>query len=126
MAAVPNCSSACVGRPRSYRAAFCSSTAGPNRLSPSRSQVRGYRGTDGPIQLCGPGRPPLDRRNALPPRSAMTFQRLLVGLVDLCRRNALWVVLAGGFVAIFSAWYADRHLGINTDTDQMFAPSLPW
>ena len=56
----------------------------------------------------------------------MTFQRLLAGLVDLCRRNALWVVLAGGFVAIFSAWYADRHLGINTDTDQMFAPSLPW
>jgi len=56
----------------------------------------------------------------------MTFQRLLASLVDLCRRNALWVVLAGGFVAIFAAWYADRHLGINTDTDQMFAPSLPW
>jgi len=56
----------------------------------------------------------------------MTFQRLLAGLVDLCRRNALWVVLAGGFFAIFAAWYADRHLGINTDTDQMFAPSLPW
>ena len=56
----------------------------------------------------------------------MTFQRLLVGLVDFCRRNALHVVLAGSLLAIFSGWYADRHLGINTDTDQMFASSLPW
>ena len=56
----------------------------------------------------------------------MTFQRLLVGLVDLCRRNALRVVLAGAFLAIFAGWYADRHLGINTDTDDMFAASLPW
>ena len=56
----------------------------------------------------------------------MTFQRLLVGLVDLCRRNALRVVLAGAFLAVFAGWYADRHLGINTDTDDMFAASLPW
>src|SRR5271167_3883255 len=56
----------------------------------------------------------------------MTFQRLLVGLVDFSRRNALRVVLAGTFLAIFAGWYADAHLGINTDTDQMFAASLPW
>ncbi len=56
----------------------------------------------------------------------MTFQRLLVGLVDLCRRNALRVVVAGGFLAIFAGWYADRHLGIDTETDDMFAESLPW
>ena len=56
----------------------------------------------------------------------MTFQRLLVGLVDHCRRNALRVVLAGVFLAIFAGWYAAGHLGINTDTDQMFAASLPW
>jgi uncharacterized protein len=56
----------------------------------------------------------------------MTFQRLLVGLVDLCRRNALRVVLAGAFLAVFAGWYADRYLGINTDTDDMFAASLPW
>jgi uncharacterized protein len=56
----------------------------------------------------------------------MIFQRLLVGLVDLCRRNALRVVLAGACLAVFAGWYADRHLGINTDTDQMFAASLPW
>src|ERR1700751_2711785 len=56
----------------------------------------------------------------------MTFQRLLVGLVDFCRRHALRVVLAGSLLAIFAGWYADAHLGINTDTDQMIAASLPW
>ncbi|MBV8132376.1 MAG: MMPL family transporter [Alphaproteobacteria bacterium] len=56
----------------------------------------------------------------------MTFQRLLVDLVDFCRRNALLVVLVSAFLAIFAGWYAAGHLGINTDTDQMFASSLPW
>jgi hopanoid biosynthesis associated RND transporter like protein HpnN len=56
----------------------------------------------------------------------MTFQRLLAGLVDLCRRNALPVVVAGGLVAVFAGWYADRRLGIDTETDDMFAESLPW
>jgi hopanoid biosynthesis associated RND transporter like protein HpnN len=56
----------------------------------------------------------------------MTFQRLLVGLVDRCGRNALHVVLAGGLVAVFAGWYAAGHLGISTDTDLMFAESLPW
>jgi uncharacterized protein len=56
----------------------------------------------------------------------MTFQRLLVGLVDLCRRNALRVVVAGGLVAVFAGWYADRRLGIDTETDDMFAETLPW
>jgi uncharacterized protein len=56
----------------------------------------------------------------------MTFPALLVGLVDFCRRNALSVVLAGVFLVIFSGWYAAGHLGITTDTDEMFAASLPW
>jgi len=56
----------------------------------------------------------------------MTLQRLLVGLVDLCRRNALRVVLVSGLLAMFAGWYAAGHLGINTDTDEMFAASLPW
>ena len=56
----------------------------------------------------------------------MTFQRLLVGLVDLCRSNALRVVVAGGLLAVFAGWYAGRHLGIDTETDDMFAESLPW
>jgi len=56
----------------------------------------------------------------------MTFQRLLVDLVDRCGRNALHVVLAGGILAAFAGWYAAGHLGISTDTDLMFAESLPW
>ncbi|MFL5266850.1 MAG: MMPL family transporter [Stellaceae bacterium] len=56
----------------------------------------------------------------------MNFQRLLVASVELCRRNALAVILAGGVLAIFSGWYATGHLGITTDTDEMFAANLPW
>ena len=36
------------------------------------------------------------------------------------------VILAGAVLAIFSGWYAAGHLGITTDTDEMFAASLPW
>src|ERR1700761_3640616 len=56
----------------------------------------------------------------------MTFPALLVGLVDFCRRNALLVIFAGVVLVIFSGWYAAGHLGITTDTDEMFAASLPW
>jgi uncharacterized protein len=56
----------------------------------------------------------------------MIFQRLLVGLVDFCRRKALLVVLTSGALAVFSGWYAAGHLGITTDTDEMFSASLPW
>jgi uncharacterized protein len=56
----------------------------------------------------------------------MTFQALLAGLVDFCRRKALLVTLAGFILASFSGWYAAGHLGINTDTDEMFAANLPW
>src|SRR5436190_21789865 len=56
----------------------------------------------------------------------MTFLALLVGSVDFCRRNALSVVLAGVFLVVFSGWYATGHLGISTETDEMFSASLPW
>jgi len=56
----------------------------------------------------------------------MTFQRFLVGLVDWCRCNAALVVLAGIILAASAGWYAAGHLGITTDTDRMFAESLPW
>jgi uncharacterized protein len=55
-----------------------------------------------------------------------TFPALLAGVVDFCRRNALLVILAGLILAIFSGWYAAGHLGITTETDEMFAPNLPW
>ncbi len=52
--------------------------------------------------------------------------RLLVGLADVCRRNAVAIVLAGIVLAGFCTWVAMHGLGISTDTDQMFATSLPW
>ncbi len=56
----------------------------------------------------------------------MSLARLLVGLVEYSRRHALAVVLAGLVLAAFSAFYATHHLGVTTDTDQMFASTLPW
>jgi uncharacterized protein len=56
----------------------------------------------------------------------MNFQRLLLGLVDCCRRNAVLVALTGAALAILAGAYAAGHLGIDTDTDSMFAESLPW
>jgi uncharacterized protein len=56
----------------------------------------------------------------------MLLQRLLPGLVDYCRRNALFVILAGAALAVFAGVFAVGHLGIDTDTDDMFAKSLPW
>ena len=52
--------------------------------------------------------------------------RLLVGLADFSRRNALAVVLACVVLAAFSTWVATHGLGISTDTDQMFSKNLPW
>ncbi|HEY3909509.1 MAG TPA: MMPL family transporter [Stellaceae bacterium] len=56
----------------------------------------------------------------------MVFQRLLVGLVDFCRRHAVVVFVCALAVAGFAGFYAAHHLGITTDTDKMFAASLPW
>jgi hopanoid biosynthesis associated RND transporter like protein HpnN len=56
----------------------------------------------------------------------MTLSTLLVVVVDFCRRRAWAVAVAGVLLVFVSAWYASGHLGITTDTDEMFAPSLPW
>jgi hypothetical protein len=52
--------------------------------------------------------------------------RLLVALVDLSRRNAVAAVGCGLLVACLAAWIAMARLGVTTDTDLMFADSLPW
>ena len=57
---------------------------------------------------------------------ASLLQRALVRLVDASRRHAWTVVLAGILLAAGSGFYASHHLGVNTDTDQMFSASLPW
>ena len=54
------------------------------------------------------------------------LKHLLVRLVDASRRNAVVVVFGGLLLAAFSGWFASGHLGVSTDTDLMFAPSLPW
>jgi len=36
------------------------------------------------------------------------------------------VVLLGVLLAAVRGVYASHHLGVNTDTDQMFSASLPW
>jgi uncharacterized protein len=54
------------------------------------------------------------------------FNRLLLRLVDFSQRHALSVALAGLVLAAFSAFYAADHLAVSTDTDLMFAKSLPW
>ncbi len=51
---------------------------------------------------------------------------LLVRLVDASRRNAWRVMLGALLLALFSGWFASGHLGVSTDTDLMFSPSLPW
>ena len=54
------------------------------------------------------------------------LQRALVRLADASRRHAWTVVLAGILLAAGSGFYASHHLGVDTDTDQMFSASLPW
>lgn len=56
----------------------------------------------------------------------MPIQRLLVRLAEFSRRRAAAVVLAGVLLTILSVGYAAGHLGVTTDTDAMFSPSLPW
>ncbi len=56
----------------------------------------------------------------------MKFNRLLVGLVEFCRQQAVLVLGAALVLAVFAGFFAAGHLGINTDTDEMFAQSLPW
>src|ERR1700759_1879462 len=56
----------------------------------------------------------------------MGFQSLLVGLVDFCRRHAALVFAGAIAFAVFAGVFAATHLGIITDTDEMFSASLPW
>ncbi|MGH7189602.1 MAG: MMPL family transporter, partial [Acetobacteraceae bacterium] len=52
--------------------------------------------------------------------------RLLAHLVDASRKYAWTVVLAGILLGGGAGFYASRHLGVNTNTDEMFSTSLPW
>jgi hopanoid biosynthesis associated RND transporter like protein HpnN len=56
----------------------------------------------------------------------MPLPTLLARLVAFCCRFAAAVVLVGLALAALGTWYAAGHLGITTNTDEMFAASLPW
>jgi hopanoid biosynthesis associated RND transporter like protein HpnN len=56
----------------------------------------------------------------------MILNRLIVGMAEFSRRHALYVALGGLLLAAFAAFYALTHLDVSTDTDLMFARSLPW
>jgi hypothetical protein len=56
----------------------------------------------------------------------MQLPRLLAHLAELCHRRAVLVCLIGALLAAFSALFASGHLGVSTDTDDLFAASLPW
>ncbi len=56
----------------------------------------------------------------------MILSRLLARLVDRCQRHARLVFLVGLVLGVVAASLAVLHLGVITDTDKMFADSLPW
>ena len=56
----------------------------------------------------------------------MRLQRLLTGLVEACRANARVVALAALALSAVSIAVAYERLGVSTDTDALFATSLPW
>ena len=56
----------------------------------------------------------------------MSIPDLLAGIAGRCRRHAVLVVLTGLLLATGCVWVAYQRLGVSTDTDQLFAASLPW
>ena len=56
----------------------------------------------------------------------MPLSALLVRLADASRRHAVRVVVGGVLLAVLSVVFAAGHLGVSTNTDALFAASLPW
>lgn len=56
----------------------------------------------------------------------MSLRRMLVILVDACSHRAKLVVLAGAVVALLAVLYAEGHLGVTTNTSEMFSSKLAW
>ena len=56
----------------------------------------------------------------------MSLSHLLVAVIGFCRRFALAVVVGGVALTGGAFYLASARLGISTNTDQLFADSLPW
>jgi hopanoid biosynthesis associated RND transporter like protein HpnN len=51
---------------------------------------------------------------------------LIVRVVGASQRRAGWVIVAALLLAGLGLWYSSRHLAVDTDTNDLFAKSLPW
>jgi len=51
---------------------------------------------------------------------------LIVRIAGVSQRRAGWVVVAALLLAALGLWYSAAHLGVDTDTNDLFAKSLPW
>ncbi len=51
---------------------------------------------------------------------------LIVRLVGASQRRAWWVVVAAILLAGLGIAYSSKHLAVDTDTNDLFAKSLPW
>jgi hopanoid biosynthesis associated RND transporter like protein HpnN len=56
----------------------------------------------------------------------MSLSALLAGIVERSRRHARLVVLGGVVLAVLCGLLAWQRLGVSTDTDKLFATTLPW
>jgi hopanoid biosynthesis associated RND transporter like protein HpnN len=59
-------------------------------------------------------------------KPAMTLSALLGGLAERCRRHAVPVLLFALLLGTSCGLLAWDRLGVTTDTDRLFANSLPW
>ena len=56
----------------------------------------------------------------------MYQSRLLAAITEQCRRHPTLTLMVGLLLALLSAGFAHFRLGITTDTDKLFADTLPW
>ena len=56
----------------------------------------------------------------------MTLPDLLARVVEHSRRRAVFVSLGGLALMLAMGWVGAARLGVSTDTDKLFAASLPW
>ncbi len=52
--------------------------------------------------------------------------KLIVSIVAASRRHAVAVCAGAVLLMVLGLIYAGRHLSVDTDTDHLFAPKLPW
>ena len=63
---------------------------------------------------------------SFPDRVAVWFQHLLVQLVDLCRRSAIWVVIGLLILSGLLLTYTVKNLTLDTNPLNLLDPSLPF